>query len=238
MKKIAILMLAVLAGMGISQAQNFKLETKSGELIVEGGTIEIAGVVDNENTFALDLNLVITNTTSNTVQFKPEFNISGLPSGSFLAFCGRECYGDITNIPVISLEPNEILGDNEDVHLQYTPNADENLNTEVVIPCTFNDVAADKALHFNVKFKPSSRPTANDRNELAGVRVYPNPSTGVFSLDVPERAQVEIFAVNGQLVRQMEVMAGKTAVQIDRNGVYFMRVRANGKTAVKRIVIG
>lgn len=238
MKKIAILMLAVLAGMGISQAQNFKLETKSGELIVEGGTVEIAGVVDNENTFDLSLHLVITNTTATALQFQPEFNISTLPEGSFLAFCGRECYGDITKIPVIDLTANEILGDDEDVHLAYTPSTDENLNTEVVVACTFNDVTAGNALHFNVKFKPSSRPAANDRDELAGVRVYPNPSTGVFSLDVPERAQVEIFAVNGQLVKQMEVMAGKTAVQIDRNGVYFMRVRANGKTAVKRIVIG
>ncbi len=79
--------------------------------------------------------------------------------------------------------------------------------------------------------------TANEGAELAGVRVYPNPNAGTFSVDVPERARVEIFGLNGALLMSREVNAGVAAFNLDHSGIYFVRVMAGNKTAVKRVIV-
>ncbi len=79
--------------------------------------------------------------------------------------------------------------------------------------------------------------TANEGAELAGVRVYPNPNAGTFSVDVPERARVEIFGLNGAMLMSREVNAGVAAFNLDHSGIYFVRVTANNKTAIKRVVV-
>ncbi|MDE7357278.1 MAG: T9SS type A sorting domain-containing protein, partial [Bacteroidales bacterium] len=78
---------------------------------------------------------------------------------------------------------------------------------------------------------------ANEAAELAGVNVYPNPNAGTFNVTVPERALVEIFGLNGAKVMSREVNAGVEAFNINHSGIYFVRVMAGNKTAVKRVVV-
>ncbi len=78
---------------------------------------------------------------------------------------------------------------------------------------------------------------ANERVELAGVNVYPNPNAGTFNVAVPERARVEIFGLNGAKMMSREVNAGVETFSIDHSGIYFVRVMAGNKTAVKRVVV-
>ncbi|MCM1532509.1 MAG: T9SS type A sorting domain-containing protein [Bacteroides sp.] len=80
-------------------------------------------------------------------------------------------------------------------------------------------------------------PVANDSKELAGVRVYPNPSNGQFNVCVPVNAVVEVFGLNGQMVKRVNVSAGENAMQIDNAGIYFVRVRANGQVSIKKVVV-
>ncbi|MDE7357422.1 MAG: T9SS type A sorting domain-containing protein, partial [Bacteroidales bacterium] len=79
--------------------------------------------------------------------------------------------------------------------------------------------------------------SANEVAELAGVNVYPNPNAGTFNVTVPERARVEIFGLNGAKVMSREVNAGVESFNIDHSGIYFVRVMAGNKTAVKRVVV-
>ncbi|MDE7101675.1 MAG: T9SS type A sorting domain-containing protein, partial [Bacteroidales bacterium] len=93
-------------------------------------------------------------------------------------------------------------------------------------------VVADATISFSVKEE-----SAIERNELAGVNVYPNPNAGTFNVAVPERARVEIFGLNGAKVMSREVNAGVESFSIDHSGIYFVRVMAGNKTAVKRVVV-
>ncbi|MCM1041112.1 MAG: T9SS type A sorting domain-containing protein [Bacteroides sp.] len=80
-------------------------------------------------------------------------------------------------------------------------------------------------------------PVAVEGKELAGVRVYPNPSNGQFNVCVPVNAVVEVFGLNGQMVKRVNVSAGENAMQIDNAGIYFVRVRANGQVSIKKVVV-
>ncbi|MDE5703801.1 MAG: chitobiase/beta-hexosaminidase C-terminal domain-containing protein, partial [Bacteroidales bacterium] len=57
---------------------------------------------------------------------------------------------------------------------------------------------------------------ANEELELAGVSVYPNPSNGVFNLELPVSATVEVFASNGVLRQRVEAGAGVVTLNIER----------------------
>ncbi|MDE7091072.1 MAG: chitobiase/beta-hexosaminidase C-terminal domain-containing protein [Bacteroidales bacterium] len=79
--------------------------------------------------------------------------------------------------------------------------------------------------------------TANEDRELAGVSVYPNPSNGVFNLELPVAATVEVFASNGVLVQRMKLSEGKATLNIDRSGIYILRITGEGRTTVKRLIV-
>ena len=79
--------------------------------------------------------------------------------------------------------------------------------------------------------------TAIEANELAGVSIYPNPTDGEFSVVAPANAQVEIFNAAGVLVKRMVVAEGMAQVRLNNSGIYFVRVRANGQMAVKKVVV-
>lgn len=78
---------------------------------------------------------------------------------------------------------------------------------------------------------------ANEGAFAAQVRIYPNPNNGVFNMELPQNAVVEIFASNGLLMNRMDVSAGTTALHIKNAGVYFVKVVANGQVAVKKIIV-
>ena len=79
--------------------------------------------------------------------------------------------------------------------------------------------------------------TANEDLELAGVSVYPNPSNGLFNIELPVAATVEVFMSNGMLYQRMKLSEGNTALTIDRSGIYFLRITGEGRTAVKRVIV-
>ncbi|MDE6515734.1 MAG: chitobiase/beta-hexosaminidase C-terminal domain-containing protein, partial [Bacteroidales bacterium] len=79
--------------------------------------------------------------------------------------------------------------------------------------------------------------TANEDRELAGVSVYPNPSNGIFNLELPVAATVEVFASNGVLVQRMKLSEGKATLNIDRSGIYILRITGEGRTTVKRLIV-
>ncbi|MDE6440446.1 MAG: T9SS type A sorting domain-containing protein, partial [Bacteroidales bacterium] len=78
---------------------------------------------------------------------------------------------------------------------------------------------------------------ANEGEELAGVSVYPNPSNGVFNIELPVAGTVEVFMSNGALYQQVNAAAGVTTLNINRSGIYFLRITGEGRAAIKRIIV-
>ena len=62
-------------------------------------------------------------------------------------------------------------------------------------------------------------------------------NAGAFNVVVPENARIEIFGLNGAKVMSREVNAGVEAFNLTHSGIYFVRVMAGNKTAVKRVVV-
>lgn len=82
-----------------------------------------------------------------------------------------------------------------------------------------------------------SVPTANEARETIASRLYPNPTSGMFYLDIERDAQVDIFSANGALVESSKLTAGLHEMNLDHKGIYFVRI-SNGKAVtVKRVIV-
>ncbi|MDE5735730.1 MAG: T9SS type A sorting domain-containing protein, partial [Bacteroidales bacterium] len=79
--------------------------------------------------------------------------------------------------------------------------------------------------------------TANEDLELVGVSVYPNPSNGQFNIELPVAATIEVFMSNGMLYQRVKALAGNATLNINRSGIYVLRITGEGRTAVKRIIV-
>lgn len=73
--------------------------------------------------------------------------------------------------------------------------------------------------------------------ELTGVSVYPNPATEVINFNgLTEDATIQIFALNGQLIKTVELAMGTSSIAIDEltSGTYLVKATtANGTLTTK-----
>ena len=79
--------------------------------------------------------------------------------------------------------------------------------------------------------------SANEGVAELACRLYPNPTTGVFYVEVAENARMEIFTLGGVVVRSAELRAGKNELRLDQSGIYFVRLTNGNGTAVKRVIV-
>ena len=83
---------------------------------------------------------------------------------------------------------------------------------------------------------------ASDSFEMNQIEVYPNPSTGVFNLNLNnvEAKNIEIYDVTGKLIKKMENKSITQLTQIDlsnaSNGIYFVKISTENDTVTKRII--
>ena len=228
MKKIISLLAALATGFGFASAQSFTV-TCDGKPVTNGSTIEIREMVGS----SMEADFLITSTSTDNVDFSMKFE-DVQPENAIISICGFGGCRMGNSIDNETLEPGKTYGGKDDkIDIAYLLGEDK---AQVTMKVTMSDNTAGEDLVFTLVFDPEMG-TANENRELAGVNVYPNPADGLFNLNVPARAQVEIFSANGQVVRQMEVGAGQTSLQLNNAGIYFIRVRANGKQAVKRLVV-
>ncbi len=85
-------------------------------------------------------------------------------------------------------------------------------------------------------------------SETIGLTVFPNPvvsnATVSFTLDTKGRTTLKIYNVAGQLVKSIfdkDYLPGKYEVQFNTgdlpDGLYFIKLRANGKVATRKMII-
>ena len=73
--------------------------------------------------------------------------------------------------------------------------------------------------------------------ELQSVQVYPNPTTGSFTVSCEGMSQIDIYAIDGRLVRS--IRADRDSYQIDglESGIYMLQVTNGSSSFAQKIII-
>jgi len=85
--------------------------------------------------------------------------------------------------------------------------------------------------------------SVNDADLGAVLRVFPNPSTGVFTLTLNNAAEgtVDVFDIMGKKVQNLQLNANTNVYQIDltgyAKGIYVINITAGGVTQSKKVVL-
>jgi hypothetical protein len=68
--------------------------------------------------------------------------------------------------------------------------------------------------------------------------VYPNPSNGIFNVQLESAATIEVTDVLGRVILTDNVNAGTYKLNLGNNvnGVYFVKATVDGKTKTVKIV--
>lgn len=77
--------------------------------------------------------------------------------------------------------------------------------------------------------------------EQLDFEMYPNPAVNSVKIQLPSgasKAKVEVFNYSGQLIKKEEITARNNSVNIQNlaQGLYVLKVNANGKLGVKKLV--
>ncbi|MDE5743343.1 MAG: T9SS type A sorting domain-containing protein, partial [Bacteroidales bacterium] len=59
----------------------------------------------------------------------------------------------------------------------------------------------------------------------------------VFNIELPVAATVEVFMSNGMLYQRLKLSEGATTLNIERSGIYFLRITGEGRTTIKRLIV-
>lgn len=79
--------------------------------------------------------------------------------------------------------------------------------------------------------------TANGRDKGNILSVYPNPNSGNFFVELPQRSTLEVFTNSGVLVRRCTDVSGKTEIRLLQPGMYYIRVSGGKKTFTGKVVV-
>ena len=82
--------------------------------------------------------------------------------------------------------------------------------------------------------------TLNNSNFIISddVLIYPNPSTGIYTIDLNEDAQVEVYDMLGKVVYKREAQEGKSTIDISnyQAGIYLLHVKSENGSVTKKII--
>jgi len=78
-------------------------------------------------------------------------------------------------------------------------------------------------------------------NNLLSFEMYPNPVSDLLNIQLPtstEKAEVSVFDYTGRLVSSKTISSNDTAIDVQKisKGIYMIRVAANNKIGVQRLI--
>ena len=80
--------------------------------------------------------------------------------------------------------------------------------------------------------------TVNDAF-FQNLRIYPNPSTGIFNISGAKDMDVTVFDVLGNQIINKRLNEENTQLSLDNlaKGLYFAKFQKDGKTGIKKLII-
>ncbi len=78
---------------------------------------------------------------------------------------------------------------------------------------------------------------ATSENQFVEVNIFPNPSSGWVTVQCAEMKQVEVFSVDGRLVRSIQVKGDVCQLEGLKSGVYVVRILKGDETLVHRLIM-
>ena len=78
-----------------------------------------------------------------------------------------------------------------------------------------------------------------DVNETTNSKtiLYPNPTHGEFTIELPQTSQVNVFNAMGQQVLSLNEVNGMQQLHLSEAGIYFVRISNDNGVEVKKVVV-
>ncbi|WP_428233128.1 FG-GAP-like repeat-containing protein [Flavobacterium sp.] len=117
----------------------------------------------------------------------------------------------------INCDGTDIVGE---TNQSFTPTISGQYAVRLLVPCSF-PIITDCATLSTDDF--STNPT---------LKIYPNPSKGMFYLQLPSDKQIEVYDNLGQLILAKKINSGTDKIDLleKADGIYFIKIMENGKT--------
>ena len=78
---------------------------------------------------------------------------------------------------------------------------------------------------------------ATSENQLVEVNIFPNPSSNQVTVQCAEMTQVEVFSIDGRLVRSIKVEGDVCQFEGLNSGIYVVRILKSEETLVRRLIM-
>ena len=78
---------------------------------------------------------------------------------------------------------------------------------------------------------------ATAENQLTEVNIFPNPASGQVTVQCAEMKQVEVFSIDGRLVRSIRVEGDACQLKGLNSGIYVVRILKDDETLVRRLIM-
>lgn len=114
--------------------------------------------------------------------------------------------------------------------------------SNVIFRIVFHSDESVNQLGVNIDNFLISGTLSNQSFDENQVKIYPNPSNGIFniSLGTISAEKIEVYDINGRLIFNTSNVESNIETKIDltnaSTGIYFVKIEADGKNIVKRIV--
>lgn len=69
-----------------------------------------------------------------------------------------------------------------------------------------------------------------------GIKVFPNPSNGVFNINVDSNYSLEIFDITGRVINT-RTLTGNTSIELNTSGVYFLRFSNEEGSYTEKVIV-
>ncbi len=78
----------------------------------------------------------------------------------------------------------------------------------------------------------------SNNNSVSGIIVYPNPSTGMLTIDIESPSIINVVDVLGKVIYTQQLQDGKHNINLSNfnNGLYILRAESNGVVKTVRVV--
>jgi hypothetical protein len=103
--------------------------------------------------------------------------------------------------------------------------------------CYTNQTASSPPLYITVNPQPCGLAVSDF--DISGLAYYPNPAQDILSIEAKETiADITIYTTLGQAVKSKTINSNQATLDLSAlaNGVYFLKIRANGKMKTVKIV--